>query len=149
MPLAITHLTLHPRALALAYAASGGKQLQRYDLARERTLVDLVDYPGFMDQEPRVAAIRYLSDGRLLVIRNERLQVLNERGAIEREWTLKTQSWSAVMATRDDAHSVAANGSSGEVIKVSLNSFAIVAAYEGLASEPRRGATGVTEYWPP
>lgn len=147
-PLGVTHLTLHPRLPVLAYAAAGGKHVQRYDVAKGRRIDDLVAYSGFLDQDPRVAAIRYLPDGRLLLVHDEQLQILDERGEIEREWSLKKRDWAAVAPTHEGTHCLIANARSGELIKVSLSTGAIVAVFDGLASEARRAATGVIEYWP-
>lgn len=146
-PEAVTHLSLHPSQEVLAFAAGGGKHVMRYDLRRGRLMADLVAYGGFMDRPPRIAAIRYVRDGRLLLIRDDTLEVLDEAGRTRRQWNLGTTGWVAVTPTHDGAFCIAANGGSGVLIKVSLETGAVDATFDGLSAEPRRAATGVVEYW--
>lgn len=143
---AVSFLSAHPSEPVLAYAMRGGKHVYRYDLARARPLADLVTFRGSVGSTPAIAAMSYADDGRLLLIRDAWLEVRDPRGALERQWALAPLAWSAVAPMRDREHCLLAESSGGTVLKVELRSGRIVARFPGLGEEPRRAATGVTEY---
>lgn len=118
--MAVTHATLSADGRSLIYVSETGPRLMHYDLVNARQLPDLQSFPDGQGQ--MYFDLTGLGDGRVLVSRGSRLDILNEKGEELGQIPLEGFGWSVVAAVPGGDIAYVANWFSGEVVKLDLQS---------------------------
>lgn len=143
----VTHSTLHPSEKFLTYTAETGKRIMRYDVVNDRQMPDLVTYPGDDLRDGVWAiAVAHLADGRLAVTRGESFDLVDEKGAIVREYPLEGYGWSEISPCQDSEHVIASNIWNGLVVKVNLETGVVAARLDTGFKAPERTLAGHAEF---
>jgi hypothetical protein len=108
------------------YVSETGPRLMRFSLAGERQLPDL-RYGQDADRTMMHFDLGRRPDGTLLVSMGNRLDALTPDGVWLRTWRLPGFGWAVLDATREGLAYVA-NWFSGEVVKLDLDSGAVLAS---------------------
>ncbi len=124
--MAITHSVLSADGRTLFYVSETGPRLMRFSLAEERQLPDL-RYGQDADRTMMHFDLGRRPDGTLLVSMGNRLDALTPDGVWLRTWRLPGFGWAVLDATREGLAYVA-NWFSGEVVKLDLDSGAVLAS---------------------
>jgi hypothetical protein len=124
--MAITHSALSADGSTLFYVSETGPRLMRFCLKDGRQLPDL-RYGQDADRTMTHFDLSRRPDGTLLVCMGNRLDALSPDGVWLRNWRLPGFGWAVLDATRGDLAYIA-NWFSGEVIKLDLESGAVLAS---------------------
>ena len=142
----VTHSTLHPSEQFITYTTETGKRIMRYDVVNDRQMSDLVTYPGEMGDGVWVIAVKYLSDGRLLVTRGEEFEILDEDGKVLQAYVLPDYGWSDINICADGDHAIFSNIFTGIMVKVNLPSGDVVGRINTGQAKPKRALAGLAEF---
>lgn len=143
----VTHSTLHPSEQFMTYATETGKRIMRYDVVNDTQMPDLVTYPsgeGF--ERVWAIAVKYLPDGRLLVTRGDFMELLDQEGNVLKSYPLETYGWSDIEVSRDGIHCLVSNIWEGTVVKLDIESGAIVGNIDTGFKAPNRCLAGIAEF---
>lgn len=139
--LGVTMSALAPDEKTVVYTSETGPRLMRYDLENDRQLPDLISYPE--GQRQMFFAMAYDRQGKLMVTRGDRIDVVDNAGQVVRSYPLEGFGWAMVCPCADGSCVLATNFFNGEIAKVSLADGGVVAkANVGVA----RSLAGVAEY---
>lgn len=139
--LGVTMSALAPDEKSVVYASETGPRLMRYDLDNDRQLPDLISYPE--GQREMFFAMAYDNEGRLMVTRGDRIDVVDNAGQVVRSYPLEGFGWAMICPCADASAVLTTNFFNGEVAKVSLADGSMIAqANTGVA----RSVAGVAEY---
>ncbi len=143
----VTHSSLHPSGQFITYATETGKRLMRYDVVNDRQMPDLVAYPGD-DPFDRiwVIAVKYWPDGRLLVTRGDFMELLDEEGNVLKNYPLDTYGWTDIETCADGVHCLVSSIWEGTVVKINVETGAIVGNIDTGMTAPKRCLAGIAEY---
>jgi len=143
----VTHMSLHPSDRLIAYTTETTKRILRYDVINDFQMPDLFTCPGEgFPQGCYCAAIEYLADGTLLATLGAAVAMLDEEGAVLREYPLDGSGWSHIEACRDGEHALLSNIWLGVVIKLHIETGEIVATLDTGFKAPNRCVAGVAEF---
>ena len=142
----VTHSTLHPSEQFITYTTETGKRIMRYDVVNDRQMSDLVTYPGEMGDGVWVIAVKYLSNGRLLVTRGEEFEILDEEGKVLQAYLLPDYGWSDINICADGDHAIFSNIFTGIMVKVNLPSGDVVGRINTGQAKPKRALAGLAEF---
>lgn len=125
--LGVTHSALAPDGRTLVYCSETGPRLLRYDLANDRQLPDLQSFqPPFQGPPEMFFGMAYGPDGALHVLRGGRIDIVNGRGETVRSIPLEGFGWATLAITADGRFAYAGSFFTGQVVKVSLATGAVV-----------------------
>ena len=118
----ITHSTMHPSEAFITYTTEIGKKIMRYDIQQSKQMDDLLVLPGDLTDQNVAIAVNYLNDGRLLHSRGDRIEILNEDGAIIQTIGLEEHGWgiAQVSPSYDQEHFFTANIFTGVAMKIRI-----------------------------
>jgi len=124
--LGVTHSTLTPDGKTLVYASETGKRIMRFDLEASRQGEDVLTLPED-DRRAMCFAVGYASDGALLHMRGNAIDVLSEQGELLRQVPLPGFGWATMCVSADGQHVLAGNFFTGDCSRVNLQTGAIAA----------------------
>jgi len=139
-------MSLHPSDRFISYTTETTNRILRYDVINDQQMPDLFTCPG--DGFPKgayVAALTYLSDGRLLATQGQSLAMLDEEGGVVREYPLHDSGWSHIVVCQDGKHALVSNIWLGVVIRLHLDSGEVVGKLETGFKAPNRCVAGIAE----
>ncbi len=140
--LGVTHSTLTPDGKTLVYASETGKRIMRFDLEASRQGEDVLNLPE-EDRRAMCFAVGYSSDGALLHMCGNAIDVLSEQGEQLRQVPLPGFGWATMCLSTDGQTVLAGNFFTGECARANLETGAITAtANVGV----ERSLAGVAEY---
>jgi hypothetical protein len=143
----VTHMSLHPSDRFIAYTTETTKRILRYDVINDCQMPDLFTCPGEgFPQGGYCAAVEYLADGKLLATLGAAVAMLDEEGAVLREYPLDGSGWSHIEACRDGEHALLSNIWLGVVIKLHIETGEIVATLDTGFKAPNRCVAGIAEF---
>lgn len=125
--LGVTNSALSPDGRTLVYCSETGPRLLRYDLVNDRQLPDLQSFqPPFQGPPEMFFGMAYGPDGALYVLRGGRIDVVNGRGETVRSIPLEGFGWASLAVTADGRFVYTGSFFTGQVVKVSLATGAVV-----------------------
>ena len=144
----ITHSTMHPSEAFITYTTEIGKKIMRYDIQQSKQMDDLLVLPGDLTDQNVAIAVNYLNDGRLLHSRGDRIEILNETGAIIQTIDLKDHGWgiAQVSPSYDQEHFFTANIFTGVAMKIRISDGEILGSIDTGYRAPKRSLAGIAEY---
>ena len=144
----ITHSTMHPSEAFIAYTTEIGKKIMRYDIQQSKQMDDLLVLPGDLTDQNVAIAVNYLNDGRLLHSRGDRIEILNEDGAIIQTIGLEEHGWgiAQVSPSYDQEHFFTANIFTGVAMKIRISDGEILGSIDTGYRAPKRSLAGIAEY---
>ena len=144
----ITHSTMHPSEAFITYTTEIGKKIMRYDIQQSKQMDDLLALPGDLADQNVAIAVNYLNDGRLLHSRGDRIEILNEDGAIIQTIGLEEHGWgiAQVSPSYDQEHFFTANIFTGVAMKIRISDGKILGSIDTGYSAPKRSLAGIAEY---
>ena len=143
----VTHSTLHPDGRIFTYTTETGKRIMRYDVVNDEQMPDLVTLPGDdLTDGNMVIAVKYLSDGRLLVTRGDYMEILDEQGEVLASYPLETFGWTDFDICADGEHCLISNIWEGTAVKLNIDSGEIVGSIDTGMKAPLRSVAGIAEY---
>lgn len=139
--LGVTMSALAPDESTLVYCSETGPRLMRYDLANDRQLPDLQSYPE--GQREMFFAMKYRPDGKLLVLRGTRIDVVDAAGTTVRTYPLEGFGWATLELAVDGSSAYVGNFFSGELVRIDLRTGAEIASVQtGVA----KSLAGIAQY---
>ena len=146
----ITHSTMHPSEAFITYTTEIGKKIMRYDIQQSKQMDDLLVLPGDLTDQNVAIAVNYLNDGRLLHSRGDRIEILNEDGAIIQTIGLEEHGWgiAQISPSYDQEHFFTANIFTGVAMKIRINDGKILGSIDTGYKAPKRSLAGIAEYVP-
>ncbi len=144
----ITHSTMHPSEAFITYTTEIGKKIMRYDIQQSKQMDDLLVLPGDLTDQNVAIAVNYLNDGRLLHSRGDRIEILNEDGAIIQTIGLEEHGWgiAQVSPSYDQEHFFTANIFTGVAMKIRISDGEILGSIDTGYRAPKRSLAGIAEY---
>ena len=144
----ITHSTMHPSEAFITYTTEIGKKIMRYDIQQSKQMDDLLVLPGDLTDQNVAIAVNYLNDGRLLHSRGDRIEILNEDGAIIQTVGLEEHGWgiAQVSPSYDQEHFFTANIFTGVAMKIRISDGEILGSIDTGYRAPKRSLAGIAEY---
>ena len=144
----ITHSTMHPSEAFITYTTEIGKKIMRYDIQQSKQMDDLLVLPGDLTDQNVAIAVNYLNDGRLLHSRGDRIEILNEDGAIMQTIGLEEHGWgiAQVSPSYDQEHFFTANIFTGVAMKIRISDGEILGSIDTGYRAPKRSLAGIAEY---
>ena len=144
----ITHSTMHPSEAFVTYTTEIGKKIMRYDIQQSKQMDDLLVLPGDLTDQNVAIAVNYLNDGRLLHSRGDRIEILNEDGAIIQTIGLEEHGWgiAQVSPSYDQEHFFTANIFTGVAMKIRISDGEILGSIDTGYRAPKRSLAGIAEY---
>ncbi len=144
----ITHSTMHPSEAFITYTTEIGKKIMRYDIQQSKQMDDLLVLPGDLTDQNVAIAVNYLNDGRLLHSRGDRIEILNEDGAIIQTIGLEEHGWgiAQVSPSYDQEHLFTANIFTGVAMKIRISDGEILGSIDTGYRAPKRSLAGIAEY---
>ena len=144
----ITHSTMHPSEAFITYTTEIGKKIMRYDIEQSKQMDDLLVLPGDLTDQNVAIAVNYLNDGRLLHSRGDRIEILNEDGAIIQTIGLEEHGWgiAQVSPSYDQEHFFTANIFTGVAMKIRISDGEILGSIDTGYRAPKRSLAGIAEY---
>ena len=144
----ITHSTMHPSEAFITYTTEIGKKIMRYDIEQSKQMDDLLVLPGDLTDQNVAIAVNYLNDGRLLHSRGDRIEILNEDGAIMQTIGLEEHGWgiAQVSPSYDQEHFFTANIFTGVAMKIRISDGEILGSIDTGYRAPKRSLAGIAEY---
>ena len=144
----ITHSTMHPSEAFITYTTEIGKKIMRYDIQQSKQMDDLLVLPGDLADQNVAIAVNYLNDGRLLHSRGDRIEILNEDGAIIQTIGLEEHGWgiAQVSPSYDQEHFFTANIFTGVAMKIRISDGEILGSIDTGYRAPKRSLAGIAEY---
>ncbi len=144
----ITHSTMHPSEAFITYTTEIGKKIMRYDIQQSKQMDDLLVLPGDLTDQNVAIAVNYLNDGRLLHSRGDRIEILNEDGAIIQTIGLEEHGWgiAQVSPSYDQEHFFTANIFTGVAMKIRISDGEILGSMDTGYRAPKRSLAGIAEY---
>ena len=144
----ITHSTMHPSEAFITYTTEIGKKIMRYDIQQSKQMDDLLVLPGDLTDQNVAIAVNYLNDGRLLHSRGDRIEILNEDGAIIQTIGLEEHGWgiAQVSPSYDQEHFFTANIFTGVAMKIRISDGEILGSIDTGYKAPKRSLAGIAEY---
>lgn len=144
----ITHSTMHPSEAFITYTTEIGKKIMRYDIQQSKQMDDLLVLPGDLTDQNVAIAVNYLNDGRLLHSRGDRIEILNEDGAIIQTIGLEEHGWgiAQVSPSYDQKHFFTANIFTGVAMKIRISDGEILGSIDTGYRAPKRSLAGIAEY---
>ena len=144
----ITHSTMHPSEAFITYTTEIGKKIMRYDIKQSKQMDDLLVLPGDLTDQNVAIAVNYLNDGRLLHSRGDRIEILNEDGAIIQTIGLEEHGWgiAQVSPSYDQEHFFTANIFTGVAMKIRISDGEILGSIDTGYRAPKRSLAGIAEY---
>jgi len=144
----ITHSTMHPSEAFITYTTEIGKKIMRYDIQQSKQMDDLLVLPGDLTDQNVAIAVNYLNDGRLLHSRGDRIEILNEDGAIIQTIGLEEHGWgiAQVSPSYDQEHFFTANIFTGVAMKIRISDGKILGSIDTGYRAPKRSLAGIAEY---
>tara|TARA_B100000674_G_scaffold349255_1_gene292584 strand:+ start:2541 stop:3503 length:963 start_codon:yes stop_codon:yes gene_type:complete len=144
----ITHSTMHPSEAFITYTTEIGKKIMRYDIQQSKQMDDLLVLPGDLTDQNVAIAVNYLNDGRLLHSRGDRIEILNEDGAIIQTIGLEEYGWgiAQVSPSYDQEHFFTANIFTGVAMKIRISDGEILGSIDTGYRAPKRSLAGIAEY---
>ena len=144
----ITHSTMHPSEAFITYTTEIGKKIMRYDIQQSKQMDDLLVLPGDLTDQNVAIAVNYLNDGRLLHSRGDRIEILNEDGAIIQTIGLEEHGWgiAQVSPSYDQEHFFTANIFTGVAMKIRISDGEILGSIDTGYRAPKRRVAGIAEY---
>ncbi len=144
----ITHSTMHPSEAFITYTTEIGKKIMRYDIQQSKQMDDLLVLPGDLTDQNVAIAVNYLNDGRLLHSRGDRIEILNEDGAIIQTIGLEEHGWgiAQVSPSYDQEHFFTANIFTGVAMKIRISDGEILGSIDTGYRVPKRSLAGIAEY---
>ena len=144
----ITHSTMHPSEAFITYTTEIGKKIMRYDIQQSKQMDDLLALPGDLTDQNVAIAVNYLNDGRLLHSRGDRIEILNEDGAIIQTIGLEEHGWgiAQVSPSYDQEHFFTANIFTGVAMKIRISDGEILGSIDTGYRAPKRSLAGIAEY---
>ena len=146
----ITHSTMHPSGEFITYTTEIGKKIMRFDIQKCEQMEDLLVLPGDLTDQNVAIAVNYLNDGRLLHSRGDRIEILDDNGAIIQTIDLKEHGWgiAQLSPSHDQEHLFTANIFTGVAMKVRISDGAIMGSIDTGYKAPKRSLAGIAEYGP-
>ena len=143
----ITHSTMHPSEAFITYTTET-KKIMRYDIQQSKQMDDLLVLPGDLTDQNVAIAVNYLNDGRLLHSRGDRIEILNEDGAIIQTIGLEEHGWgiAQVSPSYDQEHFFTANIFTGVAMKIRISDGEILGSIDTGYRAPKRSLAGIAEY---
>ena len=144
----ITHSTMHPSEAFITYTTEIGKKIMCYDIHQSKQMDDLLVLPGDLTDQNVAIALNYLNDGRLLHSRGDRIEILNEDGAIIQTIGLEEHGWgiAQVSPSYDQEHFFTANIFTGVAMKIRISDGEILGSIDTGYRAPKRSLAGIAEY---
>ena len=144
----ITHSTMHPSEAFITYTTEIGKKIMRYDIQQSKQMDDLLVLPGDLTDQNVAIAVNYLNDGRLLHSRGDRIEILNEDGAIIQTIGLEEHGWgiAQVSPSYDQEHFFTANIFTGVAMKIRISDGEILGSIDTGYRAPKRSLAGIAEF---
>ena len=144
----ITHSTMHPSEAFITYTTEIGKKIMRYDIQQSKQMDDLLVLPGDLADQNVAIAVNYLNDGRLLHSRGDRIEILNEDGAIIQTIGLEEHGWgiAQVSPSYDQEHFFTANIFTGVAMKIRISDGEILGSIDTGYRAPKRSLAGIAEF---
>ena len=144
----ITDSTMHPSEAFITYTTEIGKKIMRYDIQQSKQMDDLLVLPGDLTDQNVAIAVNYLNDGRLLHSRGDRIEILNEDGAIIQTIGLEEHGWgiAQVSPSYDQEHFFTANIFTGVAMKIRISDGEILGSIDTGYRAPKRSLAGIAEY---
>ena len=144
----ITHSTMHPSEAFITYTTEIGKKIMRYDIQQSKQMDDLLVLPGDLTDQNVAIAVNYLNDGRLLHSRGDRIEILNEDGAIIQTIGLEEHGWgiAQVSPSYDQEHLFTANIFTGVAMKIRISDGEILGSIDTGYRAPKRSLAGIAEF---
>jgi len=144
----ITHSTMHPSEAFITYTTEIGKKIMCYDIHQSKQMDDLLVLPGDLTDQNVAIAVNYLNDGRLLHSRGDRIEILNEDGAIIQTIGLEEHGWgiAQVSPSYDQEHFFTANIFTGVAMKIRISDGEILGSIDTGYRAPKRSLAGIAEY---
>ena len=144
----ITHSTMHPSEAFITYTTEIGKKIMRYDIQQSKQMDDLLVLPGDLTDQNVAIAVNYLNDGRLLHSRGDRIEILNEDGAIIQTIGLEEHGCgiAQVSPSYDQEHFFTANIFTGVAMKIRISDGEILGSIDTGYRAPKRSLAGIAEY---
>ena len=144
----ITHSTMHPSEAFITYTTEIGKKIMRYNIQQSKQMDDLLVLPGDLTDQNVAIAVNYLNDGRLLHSRGDRIEILNEDGAIIQTIGLEEHGWgiAQVSPSYDQEHFFTANIFTGVAMKIRISDGEILGSIDTGYRAPKRSLAGIAEY---
>ena len=144
----ITHSTMHPSEAFITYTTEIGKKIMRYDIQQSKQMDDLLVLPGNLTDQNVAIAVNYLNDGRLLHSRGDRIEILNEDGAITQTIGLEDHGWgiAQISPSYDQEHFFTANIFTGVAMKIRISDGEILGSIDTGYKAPKRSLAGIAEY---
>ena len=145
----ITHTCMHPDGHTFTYLTDLGMRVMRYDVAADRQLRDLVNYPGGEAYVRKwTTGVAYLDDGTLLLLRGSFIDFIDPAGQSLRTIELDAYGYAMITMSRDQRHAFVANIFTGVMSKVDIVAGAILGQIDTGLAKPQRSLAGVAVYEP-
>ncbi|WP_446830758.1 SMP-30/gluconolactonase/LRE family protein [Candidatus Foliamicus sp.] len=124
--LGVTHSTLAPDGKTLVYVSETGKRIMRFDLEDSQQGDDVLNLPE-EDRRAMCFAVGYSSEGKLLHMCGNAIDVLSEKGEQLRQVPLPGFGWATMCVSGNGRDVLAGNFFTGECARVNLDAGAVEA----------------------
>lgn len=139
--LGVTSCALHPSEKYITYTTETSKRVMRFDIVNNKQMDDLMQLP--QDQPEFVFCLDYTADGKLLVTRGPKIEVLDEDGTIAQTIPLEGRGWATVKEALDGEHILVSSFFAGVLLKMEKATGNVVTKME---VNVERALAGVAEF---
>ncbi|GIS40213.1 MAG: hypothetical protein Ct9H90mP13_00590 [Pseudomonadota bacterium] len=117
--------------------------------SNQKQMDDLLVLPGDLTDQNVAIAVNYLNDGRLLHSRGDRIEILNEDGAIIQTIGFRRNMDGELhrsVPSYDQEHFFTANIFTGVAMKIRISDGEILGSIDTGYRAPKRSLAGIAEY---